>query len=174
MPASTGGYVVLGVITGAHGIRGEVRLKSFTGDPEAITAYGPLATSHGETVQISALKPAKSGFIARLAGITDRNAAEALAGTELRLARAKLPPSGEGEFYHADLLGLTAEMADGTPYGEIVAIHDFGAGDLLEIRRAGTGKTELIPFTQTCVPVVDIENRRVVVAPPEAMEDEAE
>ena len=174
MPAGDGGYVVLGVITGAHGIRGEVKLKSFTEDPEAIATYGPLQTSLGTVVEITALKPVKNGFVARLKGITDRNQAEALKGAELRLARAKLPLAEDGEFYHADLIGLTAETADGNDYGEIIAIHDFGAGDLLEVRLAETGKTELIPFTQTCVPVVDIETRKVVVVPPETVEDERE
>jgi 16S rRNA processing protein RimM len=172
MPAGDGGYVVLGVITGAHGIRGEVKLKSFTEDPEAVAAYGPLETSLGTVVDITALKPVKGGFIARLKGIADRNQAEALKGAELRLARTRLPPAEDGEFYHADLIGLTAETADGAPYGDIIAIHDFGAGDLLEVRLAETGKTELIPFTQSCVPVVDIENRKVVVTPPQMMEEE--
>ncbi len=172
MPDSNSVCVVLGVITGAHGIRGEVKLKSFTGDPEDIAGYGPLETSHGSVIEITALRPVKGGLVARLKGIVDRNQAEALKGVGLFLARAKLPPAEDGEFYHADLVGLTARTADGSPYGEITAIHDFGAGDLLEIRRAETGKTELIPFTVACVPVVDIENRMVVVAPPETMEDE--
>ncbi len=159
-------HVVLGVITGAHGIRGEVKLKSFTEDPQAIAGYGPLDTPSGAVLEITALKPVKNGFIARIKGIGDRNQAEALKGTELRIDRDRLPAPGAEEFYHADLIGLLAETAQGDSYGKVIAVHDFGAGDLLEIQLAGTSTTELVPFTRDTVPKIDIAAGTLVVVPP--------
>ena len=164
-------YAVLGVITGVHGIRGEVRLKSFTGEPEAIAGYGPLEASIGKAIEIVSLRQSKGVFIARLKGIDDRTAAEALKGVELRLDRASLPEPEAGEFYHTDLIGLEAVTKDGEPYGQITAVHDFGAGDLLEIKLAAGGKNELIAFTKANVPVVDTANQKVVIVPPETIED---
>lgn len=165
-------HVVLGAITGAHGIRGEVRLQSFTEQPEDIAAYGPLVTPAGEEIEIVSLKPARSGFIARLKSVDDRNRAEALKGTELRLDRDRLPKTDEDEFYHADLVGLRAELQSGELFGEVVAVHDFGAGDLLEIRRADGSDTVLMPFTATTVPVVEIGKGRIVVDPPGENDEE--
>ena len=161
-------YVVLGIITGPHGIRGDVKLKSFTEDPEAIAQYGQLDTADGKRLEITSLKPAKAGFIARIKGIGDRNQAEALKGTELRLSRDRLPEPEEEEFYHADLVGLTATTSDGQTFGDVIAVHDFGAGDLLEIRLAGNGDTVLIPFKLATVPEIDIAVGRIVVMPPAA------
>jgi len=172
MASGSDRHVVLGIITSAHGIRGEVKLKSFTEDPEAIVGYGPLETAAGGTLEISALKPSKNGFIARIKGVTDRNQAEALRGTELRVDRDKLPEPPEGEFYHADLVGLKAETSSGEPYGNVVAVHDFGAGDLVEIQLTGSSKTELIAFTAETVPAIEIANGRIIVVPP--VEDEEE
>lgn len=164
--------VVLGVITGAHGIRGEVKLKSFTEDPEAIAGYGPLATTVGSTLEIQSLKPSKNGFIARIKGVNDRNQAEALRGTELKVDREKLPEPGDEEFYYADLIGLRAETPDGKSYGKVIAVHDFGAGELLEIQLNGSRETELIAFTAATVPAVEIADGRIVVVLP--IEDEEE
>jgi len=172
MTSGSDHHVVLGIITSAHGIRGEVKLKSFTEDPEAIAGYGPLGTKAGGTLQIEWLKPSRNGFIARIKGVTDRNQAEALRGTELHVDRSKLPEPVEGEFYYADLIGLQAETPDGDVYGKVIAIHDFGAGDLMEVQLTGSSKTELIAFTAESIPVIEIANGRIVVVPP--IEDEEE
>jgi 16S rRNA processing protein RimM len=156
--------VLLGRIAGAHGIRGEVLIKTFTAVPESIGAYGPLADKGGTRVfEIKSVRVTAKGVVARLKGVADRNAAEALKGVELYVAREKLPAAAEGEFYHADLIGLSAVDPEGRPIGEIVAVHNFGAGDLIEVRLAGSGKTELVPFTDDTVPEVDIAGRRAVV-----------
>ncbi|NNE23467.1 MAG: ribosome maturation factor RimM [Rhizobiales bacterium] len=172
MASGSDRHVVLGIITSAHGICGEVKLKSFTEDPEAIAGYGPLATKAGGSLEIQSLKPSKNGFIARIKGVSDRNQAEALRGTELRVERDKLPEPGNEEFYYADLVGLNAETPDGQGYGKVTAVHDFGAGDLLEIQLTGTSKTELIAFTAETVPAIEIANGRIIVVPP--VEDEEE
>ncbi len=167
--------VVMGIITAAHGIRGEVKIKSFTEQPEDIAAYGPLLLNGGpEEVEILRLRPAKGQFIAQLKGVADRNAAEALKGSRLMLPRARLPePEEEDSFYYEDLVGLQAERADGSPAGEVVAVHDFGAGDLLEIRPAGARRTYYLPFTREMAPEVDIAGGRIVINPPEELEGPA-
>ncbi len=157
--------VVMGVITNAHGIRGEVKIKSFTEVPEDIAAYGPLLLDNGpRTVEIVQVRPARGVLIARLRGVTDRNAAERLKGCKLKLPRERLPdPEDEDEFYHADLIGLKAETAAGEAVGTVVAVQNFGASDLLEIRPATGGATFFLAFTRANVPVVDIAGGRVVV-----------
>lgn len=157
--------MLLGRIAGAHGIRGEVLIKSFTAAPEDIGAYGALSTADGSRAFeiASARSTPKGGVVARLKGISDRNAAEALKGTDLYVARDRLPPPSDDEFYYADLVGMTAVTPDGATLGEIVAVQNFGAGDLLEVRLAGKAKTELIPFTDAVVPDVDAAARRVTV-----------
>ena len=157
--------VLLGRIAGAHGIRGEVLIKSFTAAPEDIGAYGALSTADGSRAFeiASARSTPKGGVVARLKGISDRNAAEALKGTDLYVARDHLPPPSDDEFYYADLVGMTAVTPGGATLGEIVAVQNFGAGDLLEVRLAGKAKTELIPFTDAVVPDVDAAARRVTV-----------
>ncbi len=160
--------VLLGRIAGAHGIRGEVLIKTFTHVPEAIGAYGPLGDKSGaRTFEIQSVRATAKGVVARLRGIADRNAAEALKGVELYVERERLPAAADGEFYHADLIGLAAVDSAGKPVGEIVAVHNFGAGDLIEVRLVGSGKTELVPFTDDAVPEVDIAARRAVVVLPE-------
>jgi 16S rRNA processing protein RimM len=159
--------VLLGRISAAHGIRGEVLIKSFTEVSENIGTYGPLSDEQCTRVfEIVSARPTPKGVVARLKGITDRNAAEALRGTALYVERGKLPAAAEGEFYHADLIGLAAIDREGKTVGKIVAVHDFGAGDLIEIRLAGSNKTELVPFTDDAVPEVDIAARRAVVVLP--------
>lgn len=165
--------ILLGRIAGAHGIRGEVLIKAFTEAPENIGAYGPLSDASGaHTFKIQSARATPKGVVARIQGIADRNGAEALKGLELYIARDRLPAAAEGEFYHADLIGLEAVDAGGIPIGTIVAVPNYGAGDLLEIRLAGSAKTELVPFTDATVPEVDIAARRVVVVLPSEAQDD--
>ena len=159
----TGKRILLGRIAGAHGIRGDVLITAFTERPEDIAAYGPLDDGGARTFTIEAVRATAKGVVARLAGVRDRNAAEALRGAPLYVDRARLPAPGEGEFYHADLVGMSAVDADGRPVGEVVAVHNHGAGDILEVRLAETGKTDLVAFTDAFVPEVDMVARRVVV-----------
>jgi 16S rRNA processing protein RimM len=161
--------VLLGRIAGAHGISGEVLIKSFTAAPEDIGAYGALGSADGSRVfEITSARPTAKGVVARLNGIVDRSTAEALKGTDLYVARDRLPPPSNDEFYYADLIGMTAVGPDGATLGEIVAVQNFGAGDLLEVRPASGGRTELLPFTDEVVPEVDIAARRVTLVPPKS------
>jgi 16S rRNA processing protein RimM len=154
-------------IGAAHGIKGEVKLWSFTADPAAVAHYGPLESEDGTCFEIEALRPAKDHLVARFAGVLDRDAAERLTNVRLYVPRDRLPEPEPEEFYHADLIGLKAQDRDGTELATIVGIHDFGAGDLLELRPVGTNRTVLMPFTDTTVPVVDIAGGRIVIDPPE-------
>jgi len=161
---ASGGRVCLGQIGAAHGLRGEVRLRSFTAEPSAIATYGPLETEDGRVVEIEGLRPAKDHFVATLSGIADRNAAGKLTNAKLYLPRDRLPqPVGADEFYYADLVGLAAVDRDGRPVGIVIAVHNFGAGDLIELQRTQGGKSELVPFDVDCVPEVDLEAGRLVV-----------
>lgn len=156
-------------IGAAHGIRGEVKLKSFTADPMAVTDYGPLESEDGSArFTIEAARPGKGHLVVRLRGVDDRNAAERLANIKLFIPRERLPAAAADEFYHADLIGLSAVTADGAAIGTIVAIHDFGAGDILELRPAAGGATIMLPFTEAFVPEIDMAAGRVVVVIPEA------
>lgn len=155
-------------IGAAHGVKGEVKLWSFTADPAAVADYGPLESQDGtQRFEIEALRPAKDHLVARLSGVRDRDAAERLTNMELYVPRERLPPPASEEFYHADLIGLRAESRDGIGLATIVAIHDFGAGDLLELRPVGAGNTVLMAFTAATVPVVDIAGGRIVIDPPQ-------
>jgi 16S rRNA processing protein RimM len=161
--------ILLGRIAGAHGLRGEVMIHVYTTTPEAIADYGPLSDEAGRrSFTIERMRVAAKGVVARLAGIDDRNAAEALKGTQLYVARDRLPPAADGEFYHADLVGLAAHDAAGTRIGEVVAVQNYGAGDLLELRLAGSATTDLIPFTDAFVPEVDLAAGRIVIVLPAA------
>ena len=152
-----------------HGIKGEVRLKSFTADPLAVATYGPLAAEDGRTFELASARPAAGTspemLVVRINGVTDRNAAEALNGIRLSIPFDRLPPPGEDEFYHADLIGLRAVTPDGEILGMIVAVPNFGAGDLVEIAPA-EGASVLIPFSDAHVPAVDIAGGTVTVIPP--------
>ena len=157
-------------IGAAHGTRGEVRLKSFTADPMAVMDYGALETEDGSaTFQIESLRPAKSHWVAQLRGVRDRNAAERLASVKLFVPRDRLPTVETDEFYHVDLIGLAAVTTDGRLLGTVVAVHDFGAGDILELKQEGKRDTVMLPFTSATVPVVDIAGRRIVIDPPEGV-----
>lgn len=150
----------------AHGVRGEIALRSFTEQPADFSRYGALSTKDGaRAFEITNLRTAKDHFIVRVAGIDDRNAAEALRNVELYVARDKLPPPSDDEFYHADLIGLAAATSDGVALGTVSAIYNFGAGDMIEIRPAA-GDALLVPFTRTVVPAIDFAARRITVDPP--------
>ena len=158
--------VCVGIITGAHGVRGAVRVKSFTANPKDVARYGPLEDEGGERRwSLSLMRSAKGVVVCRVGGVADRNGAEALRGMRLYLPRAALPPTAKEEYYHADLIGLEAVLADGARLGQIRAIHDFGAGDTLEIVRPD-GPPAMVPFTRAVVPVVDLAGGRLVVNPP--------
>lgn len=172
MPAPR--LVQIGVIGAPHGVRGEARVKTFTHDPLSLNAYGPLTLGDGPaTLKVASLRPLKDDMVvARFAGVSTREAVEALTGKVLSIAREALPATGdEDDFYHADLIGLRAELADGTLVGEITAVPNYGADDLLEVRLAGERRTVLLPFTKAAAPVVDISGGRVVVTPPEGALD---
>lgn len=156
-------------IGAAHGVRGEVKLWSFTEDPLAVTEYGPLETEDGaRRFTIEAARPAKEFLVARLAGISNRSAAEKLRNVDLYVSRDRLPPIEENDtFYHADLIGLAAVDRDGAALGKVTAIHNFGAGDIVEIEPAGGGEKLLLPFTETAVPTIDLSAGHIVVVPPE-------
>jgi 16S rRNA processing protein RimM len=159
-------------IGAAHGIRGEVNLWSFTEDPMAVAHYGPLETADGaRCFEIEAARPAKDHLVARIAGVGDRNAAEKLRNIDLFVPRERLPPIEEADtFYHADLVGLAAISENGAALGTVVAIHNFGAGDLIEIEPAAGGEPLLLPFNETTVPTIDLKVGRIVVVPPAATE----
>jgi 16S rRNA processing protein RimM len=158
--------LTLGRITGAQGIKGEVKLQSFTADPLDIASYGPLDTSNGQRLTIRSIKPHKNMLLARIEGVEDRNAAEALRGVELMIDRDRLPAADEDEIYHADLIGLSAHDTGGNLVGTVVDVLDFGAGELLELKPA-QGKTFLVPFSVETVPEIDLDAGRLVIDPPE-------
>ncbi|HUF55592.1 MAG TPA: ribosome maturation factor RimM [Thermohalobaculum sp.] len=170
----TEGMVCVGAIAGAFGVRGEARLKSFCAEPAAIAGYAPLATEDGRRrFDVTALRPIKGGFAARLSGVATREEAEALKGTRLYAPRARLPSLPVDEFYHADLVGLEAVDTGGAPLGRVRAVFDHGAGDFLEVTAPG-GAAMLVPFTRAAVPAVDLAAGRVVVDPPEETEPRPE
>lgn len=163
--------VCVGVVTGAHGVTGAVRIKSFTARAEDIAAYGPLTDEDGaRRLELRLVAAAKGVLIGRFAGIEDRNRAEALRGLQLWLPRAVLPPPDEDEYYHADLIGLDAVLADGTPLGRVRAVHDFGAGDTLEITGV-SAPPAMVPFTRAVVPEIDLAAGRLVIDPPPGLFD---
>ena len=167
-PSQTRERICVARIGAPHGVRGEVKFWSFTADPAAVAGYGPFETADGRLVEIDTLRPAKEFFVARLKGVTDRDAAERLRNAELFVSRDRLPDTaGSDEFYHADLIGLAVVDAAGGALGTVAAMHNFGAGDLIEVRPAAGRDTVMLPFTQSVVPLVDIAGGRIVVAPPE-------
>ena len=151
--------VCVGAIAGAFGVRGEARIKSFCAEPDAIGDYSPLTTEDGRSFDLELGRPIKGGYAARLSGVPTREDAEALKGTRLYAPRDRLPALPNDEFYHADLIGLDVVDTGGEALGTVRAIHDFGAGDVIEV----TGKTELmLPFTRETVPTVDLGSRRLI------------
>jgi 16S rRNA processing protein RimM len=167
--------VLLGHIAGAHGIRGEVLIKSYTEAAEDIAAYGPLMDEKsGRTFRLKVMRVTPKGVIARIDGVSDRNGAEALKGVRLVVDRGQLPEADVEEFYHADLIGLRAVDGEGRTIGRVVAVANYGAGDLIEIELAATRKTELVPFKTAFVPSVDIGGGTITIVLPVASEDDDE
>ncbi len=166
--------VCVAQIGAAHGLKGEVRLWSYTQEPSAVAQYGALETEDGSRrLEISNLRVAKDHFVARLRGVDDRNAAEALRNTKLYIARDRLPPTEDDDtFYYADLIGLAAMDPEGAKIGDVIAVHDFGAGGIIEIRRADQ-TTALFPFNDAVVPEIDLAAGRMTVVPPAESGDEA-
>ena len=162
--------VLLGVVIGATGLKGEVKVKTFTGTPDKLGAYGPLHAKDGRSFAVKQLRAGKdSEAVVLLQGVADRNAAEALKGIELFVAREALPQAGREEFYHADLIGLRAEDGEGRVLGTVSAVHNYGAGDVIEIAR-GDGDTLMLPFTREIVPEIHIADGYLLVVEPVEVE----
>lgn len=157
--------VLVAVFGAPHGVRGEVRIKSYTQDPAAIADYSPLQSRDGRSFTIQSLRPAGEVFVARVAELKDRNAAEAVTNLQLFMPRARIPEPEEDEFLHADLIGMAVETLAGEKVGTVTAVFDFGAGDVLDVARSGR-KGVMIPFTKAVVPTVDLAGRRLVIDPP--------
>jgi 16S rRNA processing protein RimM len=160
--------VLMGRIGAAHGIKGEVRIQSFTDDPLAIRTYSPLLTERpGLSITISTARQGKGVIIARLADVNDRNSAEKLNGVGLFVSRDRLPPADDvDDFYHTDLIGLDARRQDGSVIGQVIAVLNFGAGDLIEIREPD-GATALFPFKRDFVPEIDLDAGFLTIVEPE-------
>jgi 16S rRNA processing protein RimM len=154
--------VLLGVVAAPHGVRGLVRIKSYTEDPMAVAAYGPLSDESGrKEYRVEALSAARGAVLARIEGVADRTAAEALRGLRLYVERTRLPETGEREWYEADLIGLAAVGTDGRDWGKVIAFHDFGAGSVIEVSGG-----VMLPFTDEVVPEIDLSGGKVVIDPP--------
>ena len=163
--------ICVGAIAGSFGVQGEVRLKSFCADPTAIADYGPLYTEDGaRSYQIKLTRAVSGGLGARIAGVATKEQADALRGVSLYVDRAKLPNLPDDEFYHTDLIGLAAHDTGGALIGTVQAVHNHGAGDLLEIAGAGLKTSLLLPFTRVAVPTVDLTAKRIVVDLPEGLD----
>ena len=161
-------------IGAAHGVRGAVKLWTFTEDPLAVKQYGPLTTKDGaRQFEVTHAREAKDHLVATLKGIATRDEAERLNGLELYVAREKLPATDDDEYYHADLIGLAAVTSADVPLGRVIAIHNFGAGDIIEIAPP-QGSTLLLPFTNAVVPTVDLAAGRVVIELPEEIDGDDE
>lgn len=167
------GRVLLGEIGGAVGLKGEVRLRSYTENPADIASYGTLEDERGaQAFEIEELRVSAKALVARINGVATREDAEALSGTKLFVPRDRLPPREADEWYHADLIGLEARSPGGKPLGTVVSVQNFGAGDLLEIRPASGGSNVFLPFTETTVPEVNLDRQQLTVVPPEGLFDE--
>ena len=166
--------VLLGVFGAAQGVRGEVRVKSFTADPKAIGGYGALTDANGvRQFRIEGLRLLRDDMIVvRLAGVTTREAAQALTGVEIYARRDQLPAPAADEFYWHDLIGLVAVTPDGAPLGRVIGVANYGAGDILEIAPVGGGETLLMPFSKTVATEIDGVGGRIVVDPPNAIDGE--
>jgi 16S rRNA processing protein RimM len=163
--------ICIGSIAGSYGVQGEVRLKSFCAEPSDIASYGPLCTEDGSRSFTAKLtRPVTGGYGARLSGVSTKEQADALRGTGLFVDRARLPSLPDDEFYHADLIGLAVHDTGGAVVGRVIAVHNHGAGDLLEVQPEVHGPAILLPFTRAIVPTVDLGARRVIVDLPEGLD----
>ena len=164
VPRDRPNRVCLGIVTGPHGVRGEVKIKSFTDLPEDVAAYGPLEDETGTlSFSLTVTGQVKGAVRARLAGVDNRDQAAALQGTKLYATRGELPDLPVNEYYHSDLVGLRVERESGEVIGQVTAAHDFGGGDLIEVTLDGLGAEVLLPFTKELVPRVDVAAGRLVV-----------
>jgi 16S rRNA processing protein RimM len=164
-------FVCVGKFLGAHGVRGQVKIASFTEDPENLTAYGALSDATGERIyQIKLQGWNNTHFIANVEGVADRNAAEKLKGKELFVQRAKLPKPKSGQYYYSDLIGLKVVLDDGSAVGEVIDVKNFGAGDIIEVKLT-SGKKELYSFNPQTVPKVDTAKGQLVLYPPVWLDD---
>ena len=162
--------ICVGAIAGAFGVRGEVRLKSFTAIPEDIASYAPLESEDGtRSFSVKVTRQVKNGLAARLSGITTKEEADALRGTQLFVPRERLPSLPDDEFYHTDLIGLEVTDTGGAPLGKVLSVINNGADDLLELSAPGQKQTVLLPFTKAVVPTVDLAQGRIVADPPEGL-----
>ena len=164
--------VLLGVVIGAQGLRGAMKVKAFTETPEKLGTYGSLHTRDGRMFVVVNVRAAKGVAVVQFESIASREAAEALKGVELYVARSALPAGEEHEYYHTDLVGLRAEDTEGRTIGKVIAVHNFGAGDVIEIEREDGQGTVLMPFTREIVPDIDLAQSRIVIAAPEEVEAE--
>jgi 16S rRNA processing protein RimM len=168
--------ILMGVFGAPQGVQGAIRVKSLTGDPEAIGAYGPL--TDGKRARVFAFESLRllkaDMLVARVKGVSTREAAAALTGVEMFARRDQLPPPGDDEFYYDDLIGLDAVDKVGAPLGRVASVMNYGGGDILEIARADGGGTLLLPFTRRVAPMVDFKAGRIVIEPPREVEDEDE
>jgi 16S rRNA processing protein RimM len=163
--------VLIGEIGRPQGLKGALRLRSYAGDPGAIAGYGPLQDEAAtRSFEIESVRADAKSLVVHIKGVASREAAAALTGTRLYLPRTRLPAAGEEEWYHADLVGLDALDAAGAKFGRVIAVHNFGAGDLIEVAPAEGGATLLIPFTSEAVPEVDVEGGWLKIVPPELIE----
>jgi 16S rRNA processing protein RimM len=163
--ADEGRLIVLGVIGAPHGVRGQVKIRSFTADPADITSYGPLKDKNGKVYVVSITGLAKDGIIASISGANTREEAEKLRNIELSVPRSALPEAESGEYYYEDLVGLRVLLENSEPYGIISAVHNFGAGDLVVIKNI-SGEEELVPFSKTTFPHIDIAGGTALFIPP--------
>ena len=162
--------VVVGSLAGAFGVKGEVRLKSYCSDPEAIARYTPLTTDAGQTFRVIVITgQTPNGFSARIEGIDTKEQADALKGTALWAQRDRLPSLPDDEYYHADLIGISVFDSGGVILGRVKSVLNHGAGDILEVLPPGAVETMLLPFTLAIVPTVDLKQRRIVADPPEGL-----
>lgn len=163
--------ICVGAIAGAFGVAGEVRLKSFCADPAAIATYGPLWTEDGSrSFAVRLTRPVAGGLGARIAGVATKEAADALKGVALYADRTRLPSLPDDEFYHADLIGLAVHDTGGALIGRVAAVHNHGAGDLIEVALPSPAAPLLLPFTRAVIPTVDLALRRIVADPPEGLD----
>ncbi len=166
-------HICVGAIAGAFGVKGEARIKSFCAEPKAIADYAPLTSQDGRSFDLTITRSVKEGFAAQLSGVPTREAAEALKGTRLYAPRDRLPALPDDEFYHADLIGLDVFDTGGVSLGRVHAVHDFGAGDLIELENTPERDGRwVMAFTKDTVPIIDIAGGRIVIPPPEEDEDE--
>jgi len=166
----TDGLTCVGAIAGAFGVKGEVRIKSFCATPGDIATYSPFTTEDGKReFKIEISRAMKGGFAGRIEGISNREEIEALKGTRLYVPLSRLPELPDDEFYHSDLIGLDVFDTGGEKLGHIRAVHDHGAGDLLEVFGPGLKSTVLLPFTKEAVPTIDLGAKRIIADPPEGL-----